>query len=131
MTGGDLIRPTGPPPDNQDEARVQIAAAFSSMGTISDDGQSLTMVEGGDQLVGARNAAIERRGSYSSLAFTIDDVVFIDTEHAVVWFTIFNDGRPLLSRHRGDAVVVDGSWKVARSTFLELMARGGGMAACH
>jgi len=124
MSGGDLIRPTGPPPDNQDEARVQVAAAFSSMGTVSDDGQTLTMVQGGDQLVGARNAVIDRHGSYS-LEFTIDEVVFIDAEHAVVWFTSSSDWRPLPSRHRGDAVVQDGTWKVSRSTFLELMRLAG------
>ena len=123
LSGGDLIRPTGPPPENQDAAWAQMSVAFSSMGAVS--GKTLTMVEGGDQLLRARNAAIERHGSFSSLAFTIDGVAFIDADHAAVWFTSSNDVIPMFSRHRGEAVVVDGTWKVSRATFLELMRLAG------
>jgi hypothetical protein len=124
-TGADLIRPIGPPPDDQDAARDHIAVAFAEMGALGEDGQTLTMVQGGEQLGPARAAAIARHGSLSSVAFTIDDVLFIDSEHAAVWFTISDGGTPLEGRHRGDAVVVDGTWKVSRATFLELIRLAG------
>jgi len=52
-------------------------------------------------------------------------MMFIDAEHAVVWLSLSQQGRLLLTNCRGDAVVVDGSWKMARTTFGELMRMAG------
>jgi hypothetical protein len=59
------------------------------------------------------------------VVISVDEVVFIDTQRAAVWFSISIDGRRLLSHHRGDAIEVDGTWKMTRSTFCHLMAMGG------
>jgi hypothetical protein len=122
---------TGPPPGDLDAARAEIADAFSSMGTASEDGLSVPSVEGGTGLGSTLRQARERprpqpQGAEASIG--VVDVVFLDAEHAAVWFDIAFEGTPDVQgvRHRrGDAVVVDGIWRVARSTFCELMRLAG------
>jgi len=121
------VTPTGTSPDNEDEARIQIAHSFSALTTPSDDGQSVPSVERGQDL-GPSLLAFRRSSlvaETSALTVSVDEVVFLDAEHAAVWFTLYVDGNPLLSHLRGTADVVEGEWKVARSTFCELMARAG------
>jgi hypothetical protein len=52
----------------------------------------------------------------------VDEIVFIEPGHAAVWFSIAVDGTTMLALRRGEAVFVDDVWKVARSTFCEVMA---------
>jgi hypothetical protein len=122
------VRKTGPPPDDQDAARTAIERAFAQHGTQSDDGRSLPFVEGGDNLGPTVRAAAERHpGVYegSTVTISIDQVSFVDETHAAVWFSVSVDNVSRLRNHRGDAVVVDGEWKMARSTFCGLMAMAG------
>jgi len=51
----------------------------------------------------------------------VDTVRFRDAEHAVVWFNFSHD----IESYRGEAVVIEESWKMARSTFCELMSLAG------
>jgi Clp amino terminal domain, pathogenicity island component/ClpX C4-type zinc finger len=120
-----LVVPAGPPPTDEAAARKQIELAFSTHGTLSDDGRALPMVQGGENLGPTRNAAAERRPDVQPVEIRVDRIEFVDAEHAAVWFSISGNGRPLLVRHRGDAVHIDGTWKMARSTFCELMRMGG------
>jgi hypothetical protein len=121
--------PTGPPPENPEAAQAEIAAGFQAHGTLSEDGQSIPSVERGGGLGPTVQAARERHRDVvpdnAEVTITIDNVVFTAAERAAVWFTILLDARPVLQHHRGDAVVVDGEWKMARSTFCELMALAG------
>ena len=123
------VIPTGPPPADPDAARVEIETAFAAQGTTSEDGASVPSVERGEDLgpcvamAKARNRGIAPEGA--EVVHTVDEIVFIDHEHAAVWFSISIDGRVMLHRHRGDAVVVDGQWKMARSTFCHIMSMGG------
>jgi hypothetical protein len=121
----ELVEPTGPPPADLAAAKKQIELAFSSHGTLSDDGASLPMVEGGENLGPTRTAAAERHPEVVPVEISVNRTVFVDAEHAAVWFSISHQGRPLLTDHRGDAVVVDGTWKMARSTFCDLMSMAG------
>ncbi len=122
---------TGPPPENPDAAHAEIADAFSSMGTASEDGLSVPSVERGTGLGSTLRQARERAqpqppGAEASI--DVVDVVFLDAEHAAVWFDIAFEGTPEVQgvrNRRGDAVVVDGAWRVARSTFCELMRLAG------
>jgi len=123
------VMPTGPPPENPEAAQAEIAAGFQAHGTLSEDGQSIPSVERGGGLGPTVQAARERHRDVvpdnAEVTITIDNVVFTAAERAAVWFTILLDGRPVFQHHRGDAVVVDGEWKMARSTFCELMALAG------
>jgi len=121
--------PSGPPPDDPGAAEAEIAASFASFATVTEDGQSLPMVEKGEGLGPTQTEAAERRRDMipenAEVTASIDRIVFTSASHAAVWFTLSADGRPLLSHNRGDAVVVDRAWKMARSTFCNLMGLAG------
>jgi hypothetical protein len=121
--------PAGPEPDDADAARAQIRAAFAASNTASDDGQSVATVEKGENLGPTLAAANEQgRGVVpegKKATLTVDEIEFYDIQRAAVWFSISIDQRRLLSRHRGEAVLVAGQWKMARSTFCQLMALAG------
>lgn len=123
------VQPTGPGPEDPDAARAQIEEAFASYATLSDDGQSLPYVEGGENLGPTVVAAQQRHQVLvlqdAQVGEMFMHLVFIDADHAAVWFSISIDGKPVSRWHRGDAVLVDGTWKTARSTFCELMALAG------
>jgi hypothetical protein len=122
------VKMTGPPPDDQDAARAAIERAFAEHGTQSEDGRSLPFVEGGHNLGPTVRAAAERHPGVSegsTVTISIDQVSFVDATHAAVWFSVSVDNVSRLRNHRGDAVVVDGEWKMARSTFCGLMAMAG------
>ncbi|MGA7420707.1 MAG: Clp protease N-terminal domain-containing protein [Acidimicrobiales bacterium] len=108
-------------------ARAEIAAAFAGLGTLSSDGRSVPTVERGNDLGPVLVAARERGGAISASGpeVTVDEIVFVGTGHAAVWFSISVDGRSVLQRHHGDAVLVNDTWKVARSTFCGLMGLAG------
>jgi len=122
-----LVPATGPPPADEESARIDIEDAFARLADVSDDGSAVPSVEGGELLGPCLRAARERHAAQrpDDQTHTLEEIVFVDDEHAAVWFTILRDGRPLLSRYRGDAVLVDGTWKVARTTFCELMRLAG------
>ncbi len=117
---------TGRAPDDEDVARTAIALAFGHALVLSDDRRTVPSVEGGELLAPClkeaqeRHAALRRRGQ----TVTIERVQFIDEEHASVWFAPSLEGMPS-NRRRGDAVVVDSVWKMARTTFCELMKMAG------
>ena len=118
--------PGGAPPADQDGARAEITAAFAHLGPSGDD-PALPNVEGGEHLVACVHEARRRHPDAAGRrpSVGVDDIAFVDAEHAAVWFTISLDGSPVLVRRRGDAVVVEGGWKVARSTFCDLLALAG------
>ncbi len=100
---------------------------FTDYSALSEDGQSAIRVEKGEDLGWAVAASRANRTAYldKEIVFTVDEIVFTAPEHAAVWFSIFIEGGQVLNRHRGDAVVVDGEWKMALSTFTQMMAMAG------
>jgi hypothetical protein len=126
-TEGLLVDTAGPPPEDEDAARAEIAAAFASSATPSEDGASVPSVEAGANL-GPALLAAQGRSPFpppAEVSIDVDHIAFLDPEHAAVSFTITIGGVPRLRDRRGDAVVVDGAWKMARSTFCELMSLAG------
>jgi len=123
------VQLVGPPPEDEERAREEIAASFAAHDETSGDGRSLTMVERGENLGPLAGEARERHRSVvpegSEVAVTVDRVAFTSSENAVVWFSIAIDGRSVLSNHRGHAVVEGGRWKMSRHTFCDLMSMAG------
>ena len=119
----------GQPPEDVEKAEADIRAAFASSNTESDDGASVPTVQKGETLGPVLVAAKERHRDLAPLdadvVISVEGMVFTDPDHAAAWFSISLNGRMMLPRHRGDAVLVDGVWKVARSTFCDLMALAG------
>ncbi len=120
---------SGQAPEDIESAETAIRAAFAGSSTESEDGASVPTIEKGEALGPVLVAAKKRRRDVvpldAEVLTLVDEVVFTDPNHAAVLFSIVANGRTMLSRHRGDAVLVDGAWKVARSTFCGLMAMAG------
>jgi Clp amino terminal domain, pathogenicity island component/ClpX C4-type zinc finger len=122
----DIVAP-GEQPIDPDLAEAEIVAIFTDYGALSADGRSAIRIEKGDNLGWAVAAARENRPAYldQEIIFAVDEIIFVEPEHAAVWYSIFVNGGQVLNRHRADALVVDGVWKMARSTFCEIMAMAG------
>ncbi|WP_216909535.1 hypothetical protein [Nocardia noduli] len=62
---------------------------------------------------------------------TVSAVKTVDATNAKVTYTLLMGGNPVLPNQGGEAVKIDGKWKVGASTFCALMAlQGGTSAAC-
>ena len=61
----------------------------------------------------------------AEIVVTVDEITFVDPAHAAVWFSIFVNDNPMLSGHRGDAVLVESEWMMACLTFCQIMAMAG------
>jgi hypothetical protein len=117
---------TGRVPVDPEAALSEIAVAFGRALVLSEDRKTVPSVEGGDLLGACLKEAQERHAGLRRKEgiITIDHVDFVDEDHASVTFAIALEGlSPALLN--GTAVVVDSIWKVARSTFCELMALTG------
>ena len=118
----------GEPPTDTDKARAEIGAVYAIHGSLSEDGKAALGVEKGADLgwaVTAAKANAPPAFLQAEIVVTVEEITFVDPEHAAVWFSILVNGSPVLSRHRGDAVLVEGEWMMARSTFCQIMAMGG------
>ena len=125
-TPWDTVTP-GEQPADPDSARAEITAVFVNYGEVSEDGQAAIGIEGGGDLGWALKAVRANRQQFleAEIVFTVDEIVFVDPEHAAVWYSISVNGSQVLGRHRGDAVVVEGEWNMSRETFRDLLAQGG------
>jgi hypothetical protein len=117
-------RPTGPPPDDEAAARAAIERAFAGMHDM--DGDEAVNVEGGRRLGGVLRDLHQRYGSAVAGAVQqVERVTFLDATSAAVLFSVWLGQSPYLPGARGDAVLEDGRWRVARSTFCGLVSRVG------
>jgi ATP-dependent Clp protease ATP-binding subunit ClpC len=117
---------TGRTPADEDAARMEIALAFGHALVLSDDRRTVPSVQGGELLGPCLKEAQERHAGLRRQdgTVTIDDIEFIDENHAVVVFALTLEGIGSEPR-RGHAVVDDSTWKVARVTFCQLMKLAG------
>jgi hypothetical protein len=117
----------GEPPADEEQAKEDIKMAFANYGERSEDGVAALWVEGGANLGWVHDEAKGKNARMldSEFVFAAEEIRFVDPEHAAVWYSIYVDGRSVLSRHRGDAVLVDGRWLMARATFEDIMRMGG------
>ena len=121
--------PTGFEPEGADEARAQIRAAFAASRVPSDGGRSVPAVEKGHDLGPTLSLANERHRAViadgSDVLISADEIHFYDQERALVSFSILMGERLLLGGQQGEALLIDGEWKMARSTFCRLMNLAG------
>jgi hypothetical protein len=113
---------TGPPPDDEEQARTDIGLAFASMGFPTDDGRTLPNVQGGENLGPCAAEVRERFPQYASdpPEIRVEKIKFLDATEAVVWFS-----SAMLANREGRAVLVEGAWKVSRATYCSLIAMAG------
>jgi hypothetical protein len=120
----------GPPPEDEDAARGEIADAFKHLMELSPDGSILVNVEDGRELKPYGDEILARVGWFiRERENVVERVKFLDASHAVVWWELqFASGQPVVPwavYHEGRAVVDDGRWKVARETVCERWAQAG------
>ena len=115
------------PPSDPVRARDEIAAVFARFGDVSDDGTAALGVEKGGNLGWAVSAARASNPQFSEaeVLFTVVDIMFVDADHATVWYSIVLNGQAVVNRNRGDAVLHDGKWLISRMTFSQIMAMSG------
>jgi hypothetical protein len=126
MTASTPMVVTGRAPVDEEAARGEIALAFTRALSLSDDRRTVPSVEGGAELASYLKEAQERHAAlrHPDGTIVIDEIEFIDEEQAVVVFTLTLEGVSSEAR-RGQVLAIDGHWKVARSTFGELMGIAG------
>jgi hypothetical protein len=117
---------TGRVPDDQEAAHRDIARAFEHVFVLSEDRRTVPSVDGGDLLGPCLKEAQERHAAMrrTDQPITIERIQFVDEEHAIVSFAVSLEGLPS-ERRGGNALVVGPTWKVARTTFCELMELAG------
>ena len=116
--------PTGRGPADEETARREVDAAFAGMQELRND--ELVNVEGGERLGPTlREVHLRFAGTAQTAVHRVERVTFITEREAAVWFSVWLGPSPYLLSHRGAAVVVDGRWKVSRSTFCGMLARVG------
>ena len=117
---------TGHVPDDEEDARTEIVRAFTAVFVLSEDRRTVPNVEGGGLLGSCLKEAQERHAGLRRKDHTVsvDRVEFVDQTHASVSFALSLEGLSSALR-TGDALMVDSQWKVARSTFCELMDLAG------
>ncbi len=115
--------PTGDPPADTEHAEAAIKAAYAGLSDA--DGDSLPNVQAGNGLAPTVRRAAER-ASQSDADIAVKEIRFLsDTRAAVVFTVSTSDGLPLLGGTTGEAVLHEGRWRVARSTFANLMRLAG------
>ena len=123
--------PVGPPPDDEEGARLAIKDAFAGMLTGDGDG-NVSTVERGARLGECLQEAARRHGipegePGNGATVTADFIRFVNDHEARVSFTVVV-GSPRnmnLGARVGRAVLIEGVWKVAQGTFCEFMHMAG------
>ena len=116
----------GDPPANEAVARYAITVLFATAyGPGLTTEQRSQHIEDGDVLLPVMKVATAKNPQYRDrLSAVAHEVHFIDATHAAVRFSLVLDGNPLISGI-GRAVLVDGHWLVARTTYCGLTQLSG------
>jgi hypothetical protein len=84
----------------------------------------VTLVQNGDAFADTINA----QANSPMATGTAAKVTHVDMDapgHATVTYTVLINGQPVLVDQQGEAVQVDGTWKVSESTFCSLLTLEG------
>jgi hypothetical protein len=89
--------------------------------------KQISLLENGDQLGPAIKFAARLQAKQSlEQNVKVKEVSFTSEEHATVQYALRNGTTELLPAAQGDAVLVDGTWKVSQATFCTLVELGNG-----
>jgi hypothetical protein len=108
---------------NPTQAKAQITALYNKF-FAAPPSVAATMLQDGPQLGAAFKAAEKLKGKASERSKT-DTVKITSASTAAVTFDLYTSGKKVLTGSDGNAVFVDGQWKVAKTTFCTLVSLGG------
>jgi outer membrane lipoprotein-sorting protein len=121
--------PVGAPPADQAEARHQIEYAFGHLDEVGADGTTLVNVQSGEKMADLLTQARRRlpNSDPTAVKTVVDDVLFLRSDAAVIWFGIEVDGQrfPMVNGREGRAVLLDDRWLVERATVVDLLGFAG------
>lgn len=123
--------PTTPPPTTtvtgtpaagaEQEVSDTFVAFFSAQ---TPPAQKIALVQNSPAFTDTINAQAESPLTMGATA-TVSKVDLDAPGHATVTYTVLVNGQPVLPDQIGEAVEVDGSWKVSQTTFCELLTLQG------
>lgn len=122
------VRPW-PSPQAQDEARISHAFSTFFAGDTSVHTRARLL-----QDAAALRPALRRlsaQDSWQGTSVKVEHVVLADASHAIVTYSLIRHAKAILAHQHGQAVLVDGSWKVATPSFCVILAlRGSAPVPC-
>jgi hypothetical protein len=128
--GGSIrVVPTtlGPAPSFTGE-RGRIVQAFLTLLSTKpplDVAKQRAVLEGYDQIAAAINEAAARNPDVACYSGRVDQVSITDPTHANVVFSVLCNNSPVIANVHGQAIKLNGAWKVRRQTECDLLAYGG------
>jgi hypothetical protein len=121
--------PMGPPPDDEEGARAAIEYAYSHHDETDVSGQDLVNVQSGKGMAGPLREAKQRipGGPGVEAKIVVDDIMFLRSDEAVVWFAMEVDGgrMSILDGQAGRALRVGGRWVIERASMVGLLEMAG------
>ncbi len=122
-----LAGENGPQPFVRARAEAAVKAAYAQAFTGGQDpAHSLAAVEDGPDLAATLAQAIQNFPEAThTAAVTTSDIVFTDPRHAALRFRIAYQGGIDFGKQNGNALIVDGKWKVSRGTYCMVMGWAG------
>ena len=118
----DLVA-TGPPPDDEDDARIDVGLACERVFTVSDDGAAMPYVQGGENLGPVTKAARAAFAAPDPTVVQVAQIKFLHRDEAAVSVVIEHTSGHLPNIAR--VLRIDGEWKVAREFIARLYAMRG------
>ena len=133
-TAGNTPPPTTPgtpqatstAPADEAAAKAEIKANWTKFYAYkTTPAQAAALLEDGDQMSGALAfARREQAQTHIKQNVKVKVITFTDATHANVTYALLNGKTPLLPAASGVAVLVDGTWKVSKTSFCTLVLLG-------
>jgi hypothetical protein len=117
----------GPPPRFTGE-QGRIAQAFLTLLSTKpplDVAKQRAVLEDYDQIATVINEAAARNPDVACYSGRVDQVSITDPTHASVVFSVLCNNNPVIANVHGQAIKLNGAWKVRRQTECDLLAYGG------
>jgi hypothetical protein len=123
-------KPTPGPPATDAASRTAAEAAIKTnwatfFNSATPQPTAVGLLENGATLGPAiKLAARVAKKEKTAETAVVSTVAFADSTHANVTYSLLGNGKPLLKNSTGKAVLQNGSWKVAETTFCTLAVLG-------
>ncbi len=114
----ELFVPTGPPPVDEEDAMIDVGIVCEKIFELSDDGNDLAYVDGGENLGRATEQIRDTFGSPDGVRVSVELIGFKDATEARAHILIHHKGNQW--PHSVRVIRVDGRWKVAREFIARL-----------